>query len=151
MNNSNVILITELGSVTCGSIADLSRSIAESLPIGQDQVACIIKSLPGSRVSNLSFTYCRNGSMYETYGSRSVLDFGILLSRIKWDERKCRLIDRMTCVIKGCRSTHTSSADLFCIRCYRSDTKYLSGNFLRRAFGRSKGKVQAIKNGPVSG
>lgn len=142
MNNSQVILITELGSVTCGSIADLSRSIAESLPIGQDQVACIIKSPPGSGVGNQSFTYCRNGSMYETYGSRQVLDFGLLLSRIHWDVKKPKLIERLTCCIKGCRSPHTNRSDEYCIRCHSSNREYISGSIVRRVLFSGKGYVR---------
>lgn len=143
MNTSHVILITELGSVTCGTIADLSRSIAESLPIGQDQVACIVRSPQGSRISDLSFTYCRNGSMFETYGSRHALDFGLLLSRIRWDRKQSKLNQRLTCCIKGCRPPYTNTSEEYCIRCHRSNREYISGNIIRRVLFSAKGYVQA--------
>jgi hypothetical protein len=138
MTTSHVTLITEANSTNCATIAELSKAIAESLSLGQDQVACIIKSPSSSRVSNLSFTYCRNGSMHETYGSRPVLDFGLVLSRIHWDNKKPKLIDRIACNIKGCKATHTSETEAFCIRCYSTEDDYFFDNVLRRTYGNAK-------------
>lgn len=135
MTTSHVTLITEASSTNCETIADLSNAIAKSLPVGQDQVACIIKSPTNSGVSNLSFTYCRNGSMHETYGSRPVLDFGLVLSRIHWDDKKPRFINRLLCNIKGCKATQTSDTEAFCIRCYANEKQYIFDNVVRRAFG----------------
>ncbi len=76
--------IENLGVIKLSDPKMLLAAVASVTPKPEESVSCRIcfETNSGNRV--LDFTIRGDGCMHETYGSRPVLDFDLLLSRIHW-------------------------------------------------------------------
>ncbi|UUA75214.1 hypothetical protein [Cellvibrio sp. QJXJ] len=78
------LIVGQLGVLKLFDPELLLAAIASVIPAIEESVCCSISFETNYGKRSLDFTIRGDGGMHETYGSRPVLDFDLLLSRIHW-------------------------------------------------------------------
>lgn len=79
------------------------------------------------------FCIDHSGNIWEPYGSRCVLSFRLLLSRMGWSFRKGPSLYRTICKITGCKKSSIlkDECEIFCVKCGANDLDYNQHNFFK--------------------